>query len=55
MGVNKFDATGLQVSVDATLMGQGVTPQGMGLSAPQVETSAPAVSSQPAVLPGLGR
>lgn len=56
MGVNKFDASGLSVQMDAVLMGQGVNGPAIGLQAPGIQDTAPQISTAPSVgLPGLGR
>lgn len=58
MGMNRFDASGLQVGIDATLMGQGVNPTSVGLKnipeTPAMQTAEPAVTASP-VLPTVSR
>jgi hypothetical protein len=49
MGVNKFDASGLSVQMDATLMGQGVNGPAMGLQAPAIQDTSPQISRDPIV------
>lgn len=57
-GVNKFDASNLEVGIDCTLLGQGVNATSMGLasitpetaprqvSTPRIEVSAPGVGGR---------